>query len=332
MKQGKLTNAKLQELVINKIMPKNSETVVGAGVGEDCCAVRVGSDLCVVSTDPITAGGEQTGTLAIHINANDIAAAGAVPIAALTTLLIPPCAVEEQIKKIMAQLTETAGSLGIDIIGGHTEVTDSVSRLVVSVAIIGKPVIPGKMFKTADMKVGDDLIMTKYAGLEGTAIIASEYREELRGMLTGEDEDELKMIKESLSVVRDGTFAAGIDGVSAMHDITEGGVLGAVCEMSEASGTGASIDFSKVPVLSVTKKICEKYGLDIYGLISSGSMMISAKDGQRVAERLIKNGIMATVIGKVTERGVYDISSGGKKPLTPYQADELYKVLERDAL
>ena len=61
-------------------------------------------------------------------------------------------------------------------------------------------------------------------------------------------------------------------------------------------------------------------------------MMISAKDGQRVAERLIKNGIMATVIGKVTERGVYDISSGGKKPLTPYQADELYKVLERDAL
>ena len=83
MKQGKLTNAKLQELVINKITPKNSETVVGAGVGEDCCAVRVGSDLCVVSTDPITAGGEQTGTLAIHINANDIAAAGAVPILSL---------------------------------------------------------------------------------------------------------------------------------------------------------------------------------------------------------------------------------------------------------
>lgn len=326
MRQGKLTNAKLRELVIDKIEPQNEETVVGAGVGEDCCAVITG-DLCVVSTDPITAGGKQTGVLAIHINANDIAAAGAVPIAALVTLLIPPSAGEAQVRKLMNELVQTARSLGIDIIGGHTEVTDSVTRTVVSVTMIGKPVVKGKMFKTSDVQPGDDIIMTKYAGLEGTAIIASDFSGELS--LTEQERKELARIKESLSVVKDGRIAAETDGIHAMHDITEGGVLGAVCEMCEASGTGARIDLSAVPVLPLTSRVCTKYGLDVYGLISSGSMMIAARNGNRIVEAMRANGIPATVIGKAGGQGVYDLSSGQKRAITPYPADELYKVLER---
>ncbi|WP_066683812.1 AIR synthase family protein [Christensenella intestinihominis] len=326
MRQGKLTNAKLRELVIDRLEPRNEETVVGAGVGEDCCAVMTG-DLCVVSTDPITAGGKQTGVLAVHINANDIAAAGAKPIAALVTLLIPPSAGEEEVRTLMNELTHTARSLDIDIIGGHTEVTDSVTRMVVSVTMIGKPVVKGKMFKTSDVLPGDDLVMTKYAGLEGTAIIASDYAGGLS--FTEEERDQLAKISGALSVVRDGRIAAEIEGVHAMHDITEGGVLGAVSEMCEASGVGARIDLSAVPVLPLTRRLCEEYGLDVYGLISSGSMMIAAEDGNKVAAAMEKNGIPATVIGKAGGRGVHDLSSGSERTITPYPADELYKVLER---
>ena len=326
MRQGKLTSAKLRELIIDQIQPHNEETVVGAGVGEDCCAVMTG-DLCVVSTDPITAGGEQTGMLAIHINANDVAAAGAVPVAALVTILIPPSGKEEQVRDLMDSLTKAAHGLDIDIIGGHTEVTDSVTRIIVSVTMIGKPVIPGRMFRTSDMKAGDDIIMTKYAGLEGTAIIAGEYPEELG--LTEEDQRQLRSVRGSLSVVADGKTAARVAGVHAMHDITEGGVLGAVCEMCEASGVGAEIDLSSVPVLPVTGKICERYALDVFGLISSGSMMIAAENGALVIEALKQNGISAAMIGKAGGDGVYDISSGEKKAVFPYPADELYKVLER---
>lgn len=328
MKQGKLTNAKLKELVINKIQPHNKETVVGAGVGEDCCAVDIG-DLCVVSTDPITAGGEQTGMLAIHINANDIAAAGAVPIAALVTLLIPPHEEEQQIEKLMNQLVQTAQELKIDIIGGHTEVTDSVNRIVVSVTMMGKPVVTGKIFKTSDMKQNDDIVMTKCAGLEGTAIIAEEFKEELCELLNDNDLRQIEQIKLSLSVVQDGHIAAETNGVSAMHDITEGGILGAVKEMCEASGCGAQIDLSKVPVLEVTQKICEHYKVDVYGLISSGSMLITAQDGKAVVDHLAQYGIEATVIGKAGVQGIYDISDGKQKLITAYQSDQLYKVLER---
>ncbi|MEA5002726.1 MAG: AIR synthase family protein [Christensenella sp.] len=328
MKQGKLTNDQLQKFIIDKITPKNAETVVGAGVGEDCCAVRLTDGLCVVSTDPITASSEQTGILAIHINANDIAAAGAKPIAALVTLLIPPSATEERISKVMQQLIQTAEGLGIDIIGGHTEVTDSVNRLIVSVTMIGKPVMPGRIFKTADMKVGEDIILTKYAALEGTSIIASDFAKELEGLLNEDDQKQLMQIGELLSVVKDGTIAATVAGVSAMHDVTEGGVIGALCEMCDASGTGAEVDFNKIPIYPITQKICDHYGIDVFGLISSGSMLITAQNGGAVIEALRAAGVGATVIGKVTEQGVFDISGGKRREIAPYRADELYKVLK----
>lgn len=331
MKQGKLTNEKLQEFIIDQITPRNAETVVGAGVGEDCCAVRLEDGLCIVSTDPITASNEQTGMLAIHINANDIAAAGAKPLAALVTLLIPPSAAEEHVSKVMQQLIQTSKGLGIDIIGGHTEVTDSVNRLIVSVTMIGKPVVPGRIFKTADMKVGEDIILTKYAGLEGTSIIASDFAGGLDGLLTQEDREQLEQIKNSLSVVKDGTVAASVAGVSAMHDVTEGGVIGALCEMCGASGTGADVDFAKIPVYPVTQKICAHYGIDVFGLISSGSMLITAQNGSEVVKALAKAGVGAAVIGKVTMHGVFDISNGKRRELTPYRADELYEVLKRQA-
>ncbi|MEG2202268.1 MAG: AIR synthase family protein [Christensenellaceae bacterium] len=328
LKQGKLTNTQLEELVLNKIINKNEETVVGAGIGEDCCAVKIKGGMCVVSTDPITASNEQTGELAIYINANDIAAAGAIPIAALVTLLIPPSAQDDDIKKVSDQLTSTASNMNIDIIGGHTEITDSVNRIIVSVAMIGKPVIENKMFKTSDMRIGEDILMTKYAGIEGTTIIANDFLSELKNQFHALDYVQLEEIRKSLSVVKDGAAAAKLD-VSAMHDITEGGVIGAICEMCEASHTGADIDFSKVPVMDVTKKICKYYDLDVYGLISSGSMIITTSDGEAVVHELSAQGIKATMIGKVTKKGVFDVSNNKRKAVSAYQSDELYKVIEK---
>ena len=96
-----------------------------------------------------------------------------------------------------------------------------------------------------------------------------------------------------------------------------------------ASGTGADIDFSRVPVYPVTQKVCARYGIDVLGLISSGSMIITARDGAKVVAALEKAGVRATMIGTVTQAGVCDVSCGSRREITPYRADELYKVLER---
>lgn len=329
MKQGKLSNQELTSHILSRITPSNPETVVGAGVGEDCCAIRM-DGLIVLSTDPITAASAQAGALAIHINANDIASAGAVPVAALVTLLIPPSATMEQVDGVLEQLVDTAQELSIDITGGHTEVTDSVTRIVLSVTMIGRPVIPGKIFKTADMQPGDDILMTKCAGLEGTAIIEGDYAAELEGALTEDDRRQIEGIRRSLSVVPEGAAAAKVEGVTAMHDITEGGVIGAICEMCEASGTGAEVDFEAVPVLDVTRKICDFYGIDVYGLISSGSMLITARDGGKVKAALEAQGIPVAMVGKVCESGAGVTGRGDGAAIVPYASDELYKVIERE--
>ncbi len=326
MKQGKLSNLQLNELILSKLTPHNDETLLGAGVGEDCCAVDLG-DICVVSTDPITAATANVGSLAIHINANDIASAGAVPVAALVTILIPVDAKKSQLDDMMQQLTQTASALHIDIIGGHTEVTESVNRIVVSVTMIGKPAVKGKVFRTCDMRVGDDIVMTKYAGMEGTAIIAEDIATDVKGLLDAEDIRQTEYIKQSLSVVQEGIAAAKFDGVSAMHDITEGGVKGAIGEMCEAAGVGAEVDFGLLPVLEITSKLCEQYGLDVTGLISSGSMLIAVQDGTALVEHLAELGIPAKVVGRVTKDRLIDTSTGKRFDMP--ERDELYKALEQ---
>lgn len=326
MKQGKLTNVQLNESILSKLKPMNEETVLGAGVGEDCCAVDLG-DICVVSTDPITAANAKAGSLAIHINANDVASAGAVPVAALVTILLPVDAQNDQLKEIVSQLTDTARSLNIDIIGGHTEVTESVNRAIVSVTMIGRPVNKGVIFRTADMQPGDDIVMTKYAGLEGTSIIMQDFAAEAQALLGDAEKAEAEFVENSLSVVREGVAAAGVAGVSAMHDITEGGVKGAVAEMCEACGLGATIYFSRVPVLGITQKLCAHYALDVYSLISSGSMLISAGDGAALCAVLEAQGISACVIGRAKDSGLTDGDTG--ESFAPPERDELYRVLER---
>jgi len=171
-------------------------------------------------------------------------------------------------------------------------------------------------------------VMTKYIGMEGTEIIANDYAGELEGVLDGNDMEQVDSIHKSLSVVAEGIRAAGIEGVSAMHDITEGGILGALSEMCEASGVGAEIRLADVPVLDVTKKICAHYGLDVFSLISSGSMLITAENGKKVVDELAADGIKATVVGKVTaQKGLVDAGSG--RTLVPVVSDELYKVIEK---
>ncbi|NLK68084.1 MAG: AIR synthase, partial [Clostridiaceae bacterium] len=126
MEIGKLSNEKLQKIILNKIEAKRDEVILKPTIGEDCGALDFGEEYCVISTDPITGTENKIGVLAVNVALNDIAASGAVPIGIMVTMLIPPNATESDIDNIMDQLSKTASQANIDIIGGHTEITDAV--------------------------------------------------------------------------------------------------------------------------------------------------------------------------------------------------------------
>jgi len=301
--------------------------VLGAGVGEDCAAIAFGEDACVLSTDPITAAGSQLGRLAVQVSLNDVAASGAEPLGVLLTVLAPPDATAEDIGKVVREAAKEAAAQGLQIIGGHTEVTDAVRRMVLSCTAVGR-VKRGALIRTAGARAGDALVMTKQAGLEGTAILAQDAPHRLHEALTERELEEARALSGRLSVLPEGRAAAQA-GATAMHDATEGGVLGAAWEMAEASGLGLCLRIDDIPVRPVTRKLCAALAIDPLRLISSGVMLIAHPDGEALCAALREHGIEAAVIGELTATPERILLRGGREeePLLPPDGDEIYRAL-----
>lgn len=327
MKIGKVPTGFLREKIIGNVKNIRKEVLVGAGIGEDCAVVDLEDQLCVISTDPITGAVTDIGSLAIHIACNDIASNGAEPIGVMLTVLTPSKTTEIELEKMMQDAVKAAESLSVQIMGGHTEITDTVNQTIISTVAIGRQ-RREKLIKTGGARAGDIVVMTKYAGLEGTTILAHDKEEELSCYLSKNLLNEAKNLKHEISVVPEGLLAGEL-GVSAMHDVTEGGIMGALWELAEASQLGIEVEQSNIPVLESTKAICRYFGIDAYRLISSGVMVMTIHPEKvtHLIETLKKNKIHSTIIGKMTEKERKILIAGERVILKEPEADELYKIL-----
>jgi len=331
LKAGKLDTELLERIVFKHVKHRREEVLVRPGVGEDCATLDFGPYECVMSTDPITAAISEIGRLAVHITCNDIASNGVEPLGIMLAVMLPVGTTDEEIEDIMKQAAEVAESLGVEIIGGHTEITPAVNRPVIVSTAIGRTVSGGSQRAKA-MRPGDCILMTKYAGLEGTGIIASDFERRLKEVITEEEQLEAKAFLKQVSVVKEG-IAAGKVGTAGMHDITEGGVLGAVWELCEISKTGVELNLKAIPVKEVTKKICNHFDIDYLRLISSGCMMIVAHPEKKAAiiKAVEETGAPIACIGVVKEREAGRIlvqEDGTKIDIVPPASDELYKIVK----
>lgn len=331
LKAGKLDSELLKKIVFDKITYKRPEVLTRPGIGEDCAVVDFGSYDCVMSTDPITAAISDIGRLSIHISCNDIASNGIQPLGIMLAVMLPVGTTEEDIEEMMRQAGEVSAKLGVEIIGGHTEITPAVNTPVIVSTAIGRA--PKSGSQQADQLVpGDYIMITKAAGLEGSGIIACDYEEELKQVLTDAEIQEARDLLDQVSVVAEGV-AAGEIGTHGMHDVTEGGVLGAVWELCQIAGTGAEVWVDEIPVKEVTKKICSHFDIDYLRLISSGCMVIMAEPDKKEAMEaaMAKIGVEISTIGRITEADKGIIMKTGDKveEVAPPASDELYKVVGR---
>lgn len=329
MKVGKVPENVLKRSVFKQIHTKRPEVLLGAGVGEDCAAMQLEPDeILVMSTDPITGTAKDIGTLAIQITMNDLASAGAEPVGVLLTVLLPTSVCEQDLCLMMKQVEAACEKASVQIMGGHTEVTRVVNQPVISVCGVGKAK-KGRLISTAGAEPGMDILVTKWIGLEGTSIIAKEKEEELLTRFAAPFVEKAQALDVYIPVLSEAAVAVK-SGVSAMHDVTEGGIFGALWEMAEASGVGLEIDLKKIPIRQETVEVCEFFGVNPYLLISSGCMLMAAKDGNYLARELEKAGIQATIIGKATtgnDRVL--LNEDERRFLEPPKTDELYKVISR---
>ena len=326
MKIGKLSEAVLDRAVFKLIRHRRSEVVLRPGIGLDCAGLVFEPDeMIVMSTDPITGAAKDIGTLAVHITANDLATNGAEPVGIMITALLPQRLSESKFKVIMKDIEEVCKQLNMEVIGGHIEVTDVVNSPVISVTGVGK-LKKDKMLSPKNIQPGYEIVMTKYAGLEGSAILSASKEEELKERYPAYIIDNAKAFINEISVVKDSKIAME-HGAVFMHDVTEGGVFGALWEVAGAARMGLRVDLKKIPIRQETVEICEYFDINPYMLISSGSMLIVTEHGNAMVEALMENGINAAVIGKLTEGNDRIIVNGEEtRFLESPSCDELYKV------
>ncbi len=326
MKIGKLSTDQLKELIFSTLNNKRKEILVTPNVGEDCAYVDFGDYVCVMSTDPITGTSEEIGKLAVHITCNDIASSGVSPLGIMITIMAPVGTTEEDIRNIMLDASSEADKLNVDIIGGHTEITDAVNRIVISATGIGKQ-LKSELINKDKPKVGDLIVLTKGAGIEGTGIICFEKENELKNLFGDSVVQEGKSLLDKISVVKEGIIAGKV-GVSCMHDVTEGGVLGAVWEMCDLYDLGCSIYNDKIHINKSTKIVCDYYNINPLRLISSGSMIIGIDKDKidLLKDRFDKENIDFSVIGEFTDQCNVLIGNGSES-IEPPKSDELYKVI-----
>ena len=326
MEIGKVPEIVLKRSVFQQMHTRREEVLVGAGIGEDCAVVQLAPDeVFVLSTDPITGTEKDIGKLAMQITANDLASAGAEPVGVLLTVLLPPSSEEALIRKLSEEVDHACKELGMQVMGGHTEVTAVVNQPLLSVTGVGK-VKKGALVTTGGAQVGDDVVVSKWIGIEGTSIIAKEKEEELLSRFSRPFLQEAKDFDKFLSVVPESKVAV-LSGVSAMHDVTEGGIYGALWELSEASHVGLEIELKAIPIRQETVEICEYFRLNPYQLIASGCMLMTSKDGRTLVSNLKKAGIHAAVIGRCIEGKAKKIINGEDTAyLERPKTDELYKI------
>ncbi|MDD3839367.1 MAG: AIR synthase family protein [Clostridia bacterium] len=324
MKPGKLSNDDLKK-ILSGLSKKRDDILIGPAVGEDCGVVDFGQKVCVVSSDPITGAEKGVGFLAVNVSCNDVASCGVEPVAMLVTMMVPVTATLEMIQDIMMDINDAATALDVDIIGGHTEVTDVVNKVVIVSTVLGKG-NKQNLITSSGAKPGDYVIMTKTAGIEGTSIIASDFYRGLSSHIDIDVLDSAIKFRDRISVVKEGIIC-GKENVSAMHDITEGGVYGAAWEIAEASGVGIELWKDDIKIARETEILCDFLNVDPYRLISSGSMLITAADCTRIISILKMNGIECNVIGKILDSSKRIKTGDGEYlELMPPDKDEIYKV------
>ena len=330
---GKIPVDVLKEVVFKNLGAKRNEVEVGPSAGIDGAVINLGEKSLVISMDPITGATERIGWLAVNVNANDIATFGVEPAFLFSCMLLPERSEKQIVDIISAQMNDAAKDLGIAIVGGHCESTLGLAKPIVVGCVMG--ITQKDHYVTASRaKPGDLLILTKSAGIEGTAILAADRENQLQRIMSKATLEAARNYYKQSSVVKDALTAWKTGGVHAMHDPTEGGVIGGIYEMTMASNVGVKIVEEAITIRPETKSICNYFQIDPLQLISSGALLISAesKSASKIIRSLKQAKIPASVIGEFTKKSEKRIiikKDGSYQFLTSPVSDHLWTALKR---
>ncbi|MCR4650240.1 MAG: hydrogenase maturation factor [Lachnospiraceae bacterium] len=326
MKPGKVSENILKRSVFKNIEGKSA--FVGADCAflslPECTVVAVG----YVANEPVNLHGK---TASYHGPAghaiiravNDLSAGGAKPAFCTLSVSIPEDHREIRLKTMIQDASEVAKEMGISIVGGHTETVPGLVHPIVSATVMGSPIADHHPEKVIP---GDSIVMTKWAALSGTAMLAGMYREELLSRLPDWLIDDAEYMEKLLSIVPEAAVAVKA-GAVCMHDLSDGGVFAALWQLAERDGVGLEVELKAIPIHQESVEVCEFFDISPYKLRSDGSLLIVTRKPEELIDLLEKENIQGTLIGHITEgRDRIIIAGEEKRFLDEPRQDEVYMI------
>ena len=304
---------------------KAGENVLDRSVFKRIHAVYNKGEQVTMSADPVTLAVSAIGEYAVYAAVNALSAEKILPVSFRPVILLPPGTEESRLREIMDQISRACASQELVIEGGHTEITSAVTRPVVTGCCTGVP-MAGNCTEEPESPCARQIVMTKWAGMEGSCILAQE-REDLQKVFPETLLHRTRSLGGLLSVKKEAVICAE-EGAHYLTDLSEGGFYAALWRLSKKAQRGLRVDLKSVPVLQETIEIANYFDIDPYRMRSAGSLLAVTDDAERLTARLAESGIYAVRIGELSEDHDKILTNGGEiRYLDLPQPDELLKIM-----
>lgn len=328
MKIGKVSQTVLKRSLLKPLKFKREEALVEPSVEEMCFGISLKEGEQSLSSSAVLYGDEKDlGVFALAQVMNDLATRGAKSIGVSVHIMLPPYAYESRLKSMMEYVEQSAEAHEVQVMCAKAEVCPAISKAIVHVSGIGV-LEKGTLLQSNMGKADQDIVLLKWVGLEGTLRVMREKEEELAKRFVPTFLNQIKSLETQMFSEKELQMAKEF-GVSAMHQITSGGILAALWEMAESSNVGIEVDLKKMSIKQETVEVCEYFHLNPYQLTSTGSVLIFTDRGEELVEKYMEAGVQASLLGKTTVDTARVILGGEEKRFLDRPApDELLRLYE----
>ena len=328
MKIGKVSQTVLKRSILKTLQFQREETIIQPSVEEMCYGIEVKEDEQILSTSAALYGNEKDlGVFALAQVVNDLATRGAKAVGVSVHIMLPPYAYESRLKTMMEHIERAGSAHAVQILCAKAEVSPAINKAMVYMNGMGV-LKKGELLQSNMGKADQDIVLLKWIGLEGTFRVMREKEEELSKRFVPTFLNQIQMLEPEIFSEK-ALFLAKDFGVSAMHQITSGGILAALWEFAESSDVGMEVDLKKMSIKQETVEVCEYFYLNPYQLTSAGSVLIATDRGEELVSKFAEKGIQATVLGRTTVDKARVILGGEEKRfLDRPAADELLKIYD----
>jgi len=307
-KIGKIDLDTFTSFLLPRLGKSDETVIVPPKTGVDAAVIDIGNDrVLIIAEDPIFAIPQQPlemfGWYTVHIGASDVAVMGVKPRYMTYSLLMPPETKEEDFRTIVDAIHRAALELEIAIVGGHTGYYPGFAAPTVGGVTVFAVADKHGYVTPAGAMPGDDVVLTKGPAIETAGILSVIKEKQLLERYSPSLVEKAKALCKQMTVVADALLAMDSGGVTAMHDATEGGVIGGLFEIASASEVGMEIHEAAFVYPDEVRMVCEAFEIDPIAAIAEGSLLITVRPNRSnsIVHKLRAAGIDASIVGMVTD-------------------------------